>query len=335
MYNKIFTKILDSSIWLEPTGTRIVWLTLLAAMDQDGFAQFASPQNLAHRARVEAADCEAALRCLEGPDSNSGDPDNEGRRIERVPGGWFILNAAKYRDIVTRVVDREQNRLRVARHREKQKSVTVCNGTVMEGNGHVTTCTDLKRSVTPSDTYTEAYSEAHKSSASGDTHKAEEGKEVKPDPIPKTTQRLAAARPALTLMRELSGRPFREVDSNLLPIAARLEEPEVTQEGVLQMLRREWENRRGDPEQEKWYQPQTIFRAKNFDGYYSARELPARARKEPEEPAWRQTQRVEDAIAVHPANREWVGYRAENVTEADREAFRNLKLQRAKLIGVK
>ena len=42
MYNKLFTKILDSSIWLESDGTRIVWMTLLAAMDQDGFAQFAS-----------------------------------------------------------------------------------------------------------------------------------------------------------------------------------------------------------------------------------------------------------------------------------------------------
>ena len=66
MYNKLFTKILDSSIWLESHTTRIVWLTLLAAMDQDGFAQFASPANLAHRARVELPACLAAIERLEG-----------------------------------------------------------------------------------------------------------------------------------------------------------------------------------------------------------------------------------------------------------------------------
>ena len=55
MYNKLFTKILDSSIWLEPSGTRIIWLTMIAAMDENGFVQFASVANLAHRARIELA----------------------------------------------------------------------------------------------------------------------------------------------------------------------------------------------------------------------------------------------------------------------------------------
>ena len=34
MYNKLFTKILDSSIWLAPDPVRLVWITLLAAMDE-------------------------------------------------------------------------------------------------------------------------------------------------------------------------------------------------------------------------------------------------------------------------------------------------------------
>lgn len=119
MYNKLFTKILDSSIWLEPTTTRIVWLTMLAAMDEDGFVQFASIANLAYRARVDASDCEVAVKILESPDVNSSDVDNEGRRIERVPGGWMILNATKYKELVTRVVIREQTRKRVERFRNK------------------------------------------------------------------------------------------------------------------------------------------------------------------------------------------------------------------------
>jgi hypothetical protein len=34
MYNKLFTKILDSSIWLENHATVRVWITLLASMDE-------------------------------------------------------------------------------------------------------------------------------------------------------------------------------------------------------------------------------------------------------------------------------------------------------------
>ncbi len=122
MYNKIFTKILDSSVWLEPTPTRIVWFTFLAAMDESGYVQFASAANVAHRARVELAEAETALTCLESPDPHSSDPENEGRRIERVPGGWMILNAAKYRDLISRSVVQEQTRIRVKNYRERLKS---------------------------------------------------------------------------------------------------------------------------------------------------------------------------------------------------------------------
>lgn len=150
MYNKLFTKILDSSIWLETDSTRLVWLTLIAVMDEQGFVQFASVANLAHRARVSLEAGIEAVRILEGPDENSSDPEHEGRRIERVPGGWIILNAPKYREIVTRAVMQEKTRLRVQKFRTKGKvtPVTKCNG-------HVT---PVKRSETPSeaDTATEA-----------------------------------------------------------------------------------------------------------------------------------------------------------------------------------
>ncbi len=128
MYNKLFTKILDSSIWLEPTPTRIVWMTLIAAMDESGFAQFASVGNLAHRAIVDMNDAQKAVESLEGPDPESSDPENDGRRIERVPGGWMVLNAEKYRQMVTRAVIQEQTRIRVQKHRAKSRQVTHSNG---------------------------------------------------------------------------------------------------------------------------------------------------------------------------------------------------------------
>lgn len=136
MYNKIFTKILDSSIWLEAQPTRIVWVTLIAAMDETGFCAFSAPQNLANRAIVSLDEALSAIHVLESPDANSADPDNEGRRIERVPGGWMVLNSEKYRELVTKVVIQEQTRKRVQRHREKKRnggalhSVTHSDGTL-------------------------------------------------------------------------------------------------------------------------------------------------------------------------------------------------------------
>jgi hypothetical protein len=119
MYNKLFTKILDSSIWLEDAPTRIVWITLIAAMDQDGYAHFSALENLAIRARVSVEQAQKAIECFTAPDPNSGNPDNEGRRVERVPGGFFILNAEHHRQMMNRTIEREQTRIRVARHRAK------------------------------------------------------------------------------------------------------------------------------------------------------------------------------------------------------------------------
>lgn len=117
MYNKLFTKILDSSIWLAPDPHRLVWITLIAAMDEDGNAMFACVDNLAARARVSVKQADAAVASFEQPDPKSGDPDNDGRRIERFPGGWRVLNAHKYRAMVTKDIIREQTRIRTAKWR--------------------------------------------------------------------------------------------------------------------------------------------------------------------------------------------------------------------------
>ncbi len=152
MYNKLFSKIVDSSIWLEPTPTRIVWLMFIAVMNEDGFVQFASVANVAYRARITDEEAEQAIQILEGPDPNSADEDNDGRRIEKVPGGWIVLNAQKYRDLVTREMVREQTRIRVARKREKDKGVTECNAPVTPRNARVT----------PSDTDTDTDTDTKK-----------------------------------------------------------------------------------------------------------------------------------------------------------------------------
>lgn len=148
VYNKIFTKILDSSIWLEPQSTRIVWLTLIASMDEDGFCSYACADNLSRRANAPLSETEAAIKCLESPDPNSSDPDNDGRRIERVPGGWMVLNSGKYRELVTRSISKEKTRARVQKHRENKGKIP-----------HVTLCNAVKRSVTQSEAVSETEAE--------------------------------------------------------------------------------------------------------------------------------------------------------------------------------
>jgi hypothetical protein len=121
MYNKLFTSILDSSIWVEEPTTKVVWITLIAAMDEEGFAHFSTLQNLANRAVLSVEETAASVKILESPDPNSADKDFDGRRIERVPGGWMVLNARKYRDTVTRSIAKEKQRQRVQRYRIKKQ----------------------------------------------------------------------------------------------------------------------------------------------------------------------------------------------------------------------
>ena len=91
-------------------------------MDERGFAPFAALGNVANRARVTLDEARNAIEILEGPDPESSDPENEGRRLERVPGGWIVLNAEKHRDLVTRAVKQAQTAERVRRFRDRKRT---------------------------------------------------------------------------------------------------------------------------------------------------------------------------------------------------------------------
>lgn len=121
MYNKLFTSILDSSIWLEDDGVVRVWVTLLASMDESGFCKFGGIASLARRANKTLNETQRVVEVLESPDKFDPEQDFEGRRIERVPGGWMVLNAVKYRDMATRSIAMERNRIRVQKFRAAKK----------------------------------------------------------------------------------------------------------------------------------------------------------------------------------------------------------------------
>lgn len=131
-YVKLFESILASTIWAEPTDTRIVWVTMLAMADRDGNVQ-ASVPGLAHFARVSEEACREALASFMRPDKNSRTKTHEGRRIAEVDGGWLVLNYEEYRDRLDYEAKKEMDRLRQQRKRERdaakalKRPVTQCH----------------------------------------------------------------------------------------------------------------------------------------------------------------------------------------------------------------
>lgn len=117
-YVKLFSDILASTIWAEPNPTRLVWITMLAMADRDGFVGASIP-GLAHIARVSADECRLAIESLAAPDPDSRTKDHEGRRIAQRDGGWVVLNYEKHRDRATLEERREKDRQRQERKRQR------------------------------------------------------------------------------------------------------------------------------------------------------------------------------------------------------------------------
>jgi len=143
---KLHAAILDSSIWLEATHVRIVWITLLAMADAAGCVH-ASPRGLAHRANVTPDECADALARFLGPDQDSRD-GTEGRRIETVRGGWRLLNYLEFRN----KRDAEERREYQAQWWRDNKSRRDANSTTLDTPRHDST----------NSTKAEAEAEVHK-----------------------------------------------------------------------------------------------------------------------------------------------------------------------------
>lgn len=142
MYVKLFADILQSTVWTEDSDVRIVWITLLLLADADGHVHATAP-GIAATAHVALPKTREALERFEAPDPDSRTEEHEGRRIERVPGGYVILNYNAYKAMRDRDTVREQTRERVRRHRAKADDVTA----VTPGNAqkrHTDTDTDTE-----------------------------------------------------------------------------------------------------------------------------------------------------------------------------------------------
>lgn len=119
-YTKLFSDIVESSIWDQDSDTCKVWITLLALSDQDGYVR-GSAGWLADKSRVKLESCLFALKSFAGPDHRSRTPDNDGRRIEELEDGWLILNYIDFRNRLSTDAAASSSRERVRRHREKKR----------------------------------------------------------------------------------------------------------------------------------------------------------------------------------------------------------------------
>jgi hypothetical protein len=84
-----------------------------------------------------------AIDKLMSPDKYSRTPDHEGRRIEKIDGGWELLNHSKYRLMASKEDAKSANAARQRRHRKRNATVTDSNATVTPSNAIVTEGRDI------------------------------------------------------------------------------------------------------------------------------------------------------------------------------------------------
>lgn len=119
-FTKLDEGILMSSIMAEDSDTFKVWVALLASCKADGLAPVSSVF-LASVCRLDQSVIDHSLEVLASPDAHSRSTDEEGRRIKRVDGGYYIINYHKYRDFN---YSDTPGAVRTRRWRERHTSVT-------------------------------------------------------------------------------------------------------------------------------------------------------------------------------------------------------------------
>lgn len=135
MYVKIFAGILESSI-ASDTVLRRFFMDLLLIADQEGNV-IATRDAIAKRLGTTRQEVDWGLEKLLEPDPESGNPDNDGRRLEQIEGrgyGWRILNYGFYRDIKTATELRAANAKRQADFRARKRDSNASNAHVAESN---------------------------------------------------------------------------------------------------------------------------------------------------------------------------------------------------------
>lgn len=159
-YSKLHSSIVNSSLWTQADSVRVLFVTLLAIADREGYI-YGSKIGLSRIANIKADDIDFSFSTLLLPDPDSCDlirsPENEGKRLEEISGGFRLLNYEYYRGLRDDDERREQNKQAQKRFRDKQ-SATVSNSKPASAK-----VTQGQKIVSPAEAEADAVSQKHSS----------------------------------------------------------------------------------------------------------------------------------------------------------------------------
>jgi hypothetical protein len=113
--------IVESSLWDEPAHVAKLWFTVLALKDRDEVVRY-DDRRLYRMAKLPVEQFREALEVLLSPDkSDPFEQPHEGRRMERHPEGFLVLNGAKYQEEMVKSNARMREAMKKARYRERQR----------------------------------------------------------------------------------------------------------------------------------------------------------------------------------------------------------------------
>lgn len=96
-FTKLDEGIVFSSIMSEDDSVFKVWTILLATCKQDGISHISS-SFIEKITGKDEAEIDRCLKILSSPDKKSRSTNDEGKRIEKVDGGYSVINYQKYRE---------------------------------------------------------------------------------------------------------------------------------------------------------------------------------------------------------------------------------------------
>jgi len=139
-FTKLFSDIVESSIWQESPEICKVWITMLALADSEGFIR-GSEGWLAMRCKLDIKIIDEAIKRFAKPDIHSRTPTNDGKRIEKTPDGWVILNYVFYREQTGRELAQDHRRTYqrewMQKYRNEQSEREVAKEINKNGNGRI------------------------------------------------------------------------------------------------------------------------------------------------------------------------------------------------------
>lgn len=113
----LFSKIVDSSLWLEEDWVIKIFITMVVKKDADHVVR-ANAFMISQWAKKTEQEVLDAFKILSSPDKKRLEPQPyQGRRIERCEEGWMILNGELYRDLMVQANERARKRRWAAERR--------------------------------------------------------------------------------------------------------------------------------------------------------------------------------------------------------------------------